>query len=107
MTDDDRMSNPLAAARTLPRGAMVVVRSRDAARRMKLAFGLMAIARTRALIVLIANDARLAQHCGADGLHLSQAQAHRSAHWRALRPRWFITAAATDFRPVATCQIVD
>ncbi len=79
MTDDDRMADPLAAARLLPRGAMVVVRSRDAARRMKLAFSLMAIARMRALIVLIANDARLAQH----------------------------SAAAHDVRAATTCKSVD
>ncbi|MDE1938775.1 MAG: hypothetical protein KGI68_07130, partial [Alphaproteobacteria bacterium] len=32
-TDDDRLPEPVAAACALPRGSMVVVRSRDAARR--------------------------------------------------------------------------
>jgi thiamine-phosphate pyrophosphorylase len=107
LTDDDRLADPLAAARALPRGAMVVVRSRDAARRMTLAEKMMAIANTRALVVLIANDARLAEQCGADGLHLSEAQAHLAAHWRALRPRWFITAAAHDLRGAPRDKSVD
>jgi thiamine-phosphate pyrophosphorylase len=107
MTDDNRLADPIAAARALPRGAMIVVRARDAARRIALARELMAIAKTRMLFVLIANDAKLAQQCGADGLHLSQAQAHRAAHWRALRPRWFMTAAAHDLRAACLCRSVD
>jgi thiamine-phosphate pyrophosphorylase len=107
LTDDDRLGDPLAAARALPKGAMVVVRSRDAERRKTWAEKLMPIAKTRALVVLIANDARLAEQCGADGLHLSEAQAHLAAHWRALRPRWFITAAAHDLRAAAMCKWVD
>jgi thiamine-phosphate pyrophosphorylase len=107
MTDDDRLPDPIAAARALPPGATVVVRSRDAARRMLLAREIMVIARTRALIVLIANDPRLAAQCGADGLHLSQAQAHLAAHWRALRPRWFISVAVHDMRAAAMCKSAD
>jgi len=107
MTDDDRLADPIAAARALPKGAMIVVRSRDAARRLTLARELMAVAKARALIVLIANDARLAAQCGADGLHLSQAQAHLAAHWRALRPRWFMTAAVHDSHSAILCKSVD
>jgi thiamine-phosphate pyrophosphorylase len=107
LTDDDRLPDPLAAARMLPRDAMIIVRARDASRRMVLAREIMAIARTRALIVLIANDPRLAAQCGADGLHLSQAQAHQAPHWSALRPRWFITAAVHDMRAAVMCRFAD
>lgn len=107
MTDDDRLPDPLAAACALPRGAMIVVRSRQTARRITLARELMVIAKARSLFVLIANDAKLAAQCGADGLHLSQAAAHLAPHWRALRPRWLITAAAHDLRAAAMCKSVD
>ena len=107
MTDDDRLVDPLSAAWLLPKGAMIVVRSRDDARRSQWAHALMAVARLRGLIVIIANDAELAQRCGADGLHLSQANAHRLAHWRALRPRWFISASIHALRPGLMCRQAD
>jgi thiamine-phosphate pyrophosphorylase len=92
-TDDERLPEPLAAARALPRGSMVVVRSREAARREVLAQALFGIARTRDLFVLVADDAALAARLDADGLHLPERHAHQAAHWRALYPRWLITAA--------------
>ncbi|MGZ5935309.1 MAG: thiamine phosphate synthase [Rhizomicrobium sp.] len=107
MTDDDRLPDPVAAARQLPKGAMIVVRARDGARRNKLADELVALAHNRGLIVLIANDAGLAARCGADGLHLSQANAHQAAHWRALRPHWFISVAAHDERAATLSKFVD
>jgi thiamine-phosphate pyrophosphorylase len=107
MTDDARLPDPLAAARRLPRGALVVVRSRNDARRAEWAHALVAVGRSRGLLVLIANDAALASHCGADGVHLSQANAHQAAHWRALRPRWFLSAAAHPLRAAMLCKFVD
>ena len=98
MTDDDRLPDPLAAARALPRGAMIVVRSREASRRSELAYALVALARQHGLIVTIANDAKLAVLCGADGLHLSQVGAKHAPHWRALRPHWFISVSAHSLR---------
>ncbi|MBV9420721.1 MAG: thiamine phosphate synthase [Alphaproteobacteria bacterium] len=88
MTDDERLPDPIAAARALPRGSMVVVRSRNAARRAEIAHRL-----PKNLIVLIANDPELAAACGADGLHLPETRAGEAAHWRARFPRWLITAA--------------
>jgi thiamine-phosphate pyrophosphorylase len=93
MTDDDRLPDPLAAARALPRGSLVVVRARDAARRETLAQAMLDLARIRGLIVLIADDAALAARLGADGLHLPERRAAQAAHWRACHPRWIITAA--------------
>lgn len=94
LTDDERLADPLAAARALPRGAMVVARARDAVRRAALARALLDIARARDLIVLVADDPELAAHLGADGLHLPQSRAGEAAHWRAAHPRWILTAAA-------------
>jgi thiamine-phosphate pyrophosphorylase len=94
MTDDERLSDPLAAARALPRGSMVVIRTRQRAHRVKLAQAVLALARTRHLFVLIAGDAPLAALLGADGLHLPEALAHTAAHWRALHPRWLISVAS-------------
>jgi hypothetical protein len=50
MTDDERLPDPLAAARALPRGSMIVVRARQSSHRAKLARSLQAIARDRSPI---------------------------------------------------------
>ena len=107
MTDDARLPDPLAAARLLPKGSMVVVRSRDDARRAELARGLVALGHPRGLIVLIAGDAALAARCGADGLHLTEAQACEAPHWRALRPHWCITAAVHSLHAALRHGCVD
>ena len=107
MTDDERLAEPLLAARLLPKGAMIIVRSRDDARRSALAHTLMAVAHHRGLVVLIAEDAALAARCGADGLHLPEAKARQAAHWRALRPRWFISASAHSLHAIASTRLVD
>ena len=94
MTDDDRLPDPVAAARALPRGSLVIIRARDAKRRRALAEAL--LAKTNGLILLAAGDPVLA---GAlHGLHLPEARARDAAHWRALRPGWVITVAAHSAR---------
>jgi thiamine-phosphate pyrophosphorylase len=107
MLDDDRVPDPLRAVRHLPRGALVVVRSRETERRSRLAHAIVAIARSRGLIVLVANDAELASRSGADGLHLSEANTHLAAHWRALRPHWFLSAAAHGLRAIRSTRYLD
>jgi thiamine-phosphate pyrophosphorylase len=97
MTDDERLPDPLAAARALPRGSMVIVRSRQASHRGKLAHTLRPIVRARGLILLVANDPGLADRVGANGLHLSEANLRQASTWRARRPRWLITIAAHSF----------
>ena len=91
---DDRLADPFAAARALPRGSMVVLRAKNAAARAVLAAKLRPITRARGTKLLIADDAQLAQRVGADGIHLPQAHAKWAAHWRACHPGWIITAAA-------------
>ncbi len=94
LTDDERLPDPLAAARRLPPGAIVIVRARDAKKRAKLALALRVIAFARGLILLIADDPALVRAIGANGLHLPEIRAHQAAHWRAKNPHWLITAAA-------------
>jgi thiamine-phosphate pyrophosphorylase len=92
MTDDSRLRDPLAAARALPKGSMVVARARH---------GLEPLA--RALLkarctVLVAGDPLLAVRLGAHGIHLPQARAGEAAHWRARYPDMLITASAHSLR---------
>ena len=94
MTDALRLSDPLEAARALPKGAAIIVRHSDALARVKLAKSLNTIAGERGLLLLIAADAMLAARIGCAGLHLPEARAREAAHWRALHPSWLITAAA-------------
>jgi thiamine-phosphate pyrophosphorylase len=94
MTDDERLPDALRAARMLPRGSLVVLRSRDALRRHELAAGIAKIARRRGLVLLVAGDPGLAVRINADGIHLPEIRAGEIAAWRARRPSWFITAAA-------------
>jgi thiamine-phosphate pyrophosphorylase len=58
----------------------------------------------RRLPVLIAGDARLAAACGAAGLHLPEARMAEAPHWRALHPRWIVTAAAHSARALLRAQ---
>jgi thiamine-phosphate pyrophosphorylase len=107
MTDDARLPDPLAAARRLPRGSLVILRARQAGHRAMLAAALKPIAHRRGLLLLIANDAALAARIGADGLHLSEAHASEAAHWRARHPDWTITVAAHSLRAVAKARHAD
>jgi thiamine-phosphate pyrophosphorylase len=92
MTDDARLADPLAAALALPRGSMVIVRSRDATKRRELTLAMKSLARAQRLKILVADDPVLAGLV--DGLHLPEARAHEAAHWRALHPKWIITTAS-------------
>lgn len=90
VTDDDRLPDPVTAARALPKGSLVIVRSRNTKRRH--ALGEVLRAQTHGLILLAADDPVLADRL--HGLHLPEVRARDAAHWRALRPDWVITVAA-------------
>jgi thiamine-phosphate pyrophosphorylase len=94
ITDDDRLPDPVGAARALPKGSLVIVRSRDAKRRR--ALGETLRAQTNGLILLAADDPVLADLL--HGLHLPEVRARDAAHWRVLRPHWVITVAAHSQR---------
>ena len=106
MTDDERLPDPLGAARALPRGSMVIVRAREPVRRKRLAAAMMAISRRRGLLVLIAGDAALALACGADGIHLPEARLGEAANLRA-RHRLVVTAAAHSLSALHKTAWVD
>lgn len=98
MTDDDRLPDPAAAARALPRGGLVILRARDALLRRALAAQLMPLARARGLILLVADDAALART--ASGLHLPEARARTAAAWRARNSHGLVTASAHSLAAV-------
>jgi thiamine-phosphate pyrophosphorylase len=105
MTDDDRLKDPLSAARLLPPGSLVVLRARDAIRRAALAEALTGVAHLRGLRVSIAGDPELAARCGADGAHFPEAHIAEVAHWRARHPHWLITCAAHSLSACARAGI--
>src|ERR1700686_4529224 len=94
MTDEKRLTDPLAAARALPKGSAVVGRHTKPRARAKLASDLASIARECGLILLVAGDAELADAVHADGLHLPEARLMEAVHCRTRRPQWLITVAA-------------
>jgi thiamine-phosphate pyrophosphorylase len=105
MTDQARLPDPVAVARSLPRGSAIVLRHTDIGARAALGRRLSDIARERGLLLLVAGDARLAADIGAHGLHLPEARAREAAHWRAVRPSWLITASAHSARALATAPL--
>jgi len=106
-TDDERLPDPLAAARALPLGSMVVVRSREDTRRAALTRAMVDLARARALIVLVAGDGALAAACGADGVHLPEARLGEAAAWRARRRSFLITASVHSLAALAKANSLD
>lgn len=100
MTDDARLPDPVAAAKALPRGSLVIVRSRDPGRRRALVAALRQVARTRGLYVLVAGET------GADGIHLAEAEAGKAAHFRA-RGAMLVTAAAHSLCVLRRAGAVD
>jgi len=102
MTDDQRLPDPIAAAKDLPRGSMVIIRAQQSSHRAKLAVALQPIARAREIMLVIANDPLLANRLRVHGVHFSEGRAREAARWRARRPKWLITAAAHSLR---SCQI--
>ena len=73
-TDPKRTPDPVAAAKTLPRGTAMVYRHFGATDRAHVARQLATICRSRALTLLIAADPELARRVGADGVHWPEAR---------------------------------
>src|SRR5258706_11502416 len=101
MTDERRLQDPVAAARTLPKGAAIILRHTQPEARASLAEALRRIAQERGLLLLIAGDASLPARIGANGLHLPETRACEARHWRAAHPSWLITIAAHSERALA------
>jgi thiamine-phosphate pyrophosphorylase len=107
MTDDDRLADPVSATRALPQGSMVILRTRRAAQRERLAQELRAIAKTCGLKLLVAGDPALAARIGADGIHLAESERRHAAHWRARYANWIITASAHSLVAISAARHVD
>jgi len=107
MTDDERLADPVAAARRLPRGSIVILRARDPGHRAALAAQLKPIARARGLVLLIAGDPVLARAVGASGVHLPEVRARQAAHLRAANPHWLITAAGHSLKAALAASHAD
>lgn len=72
LTDDRRLPDPLPAIARLPAGSGVILRHHDWPERRQLARAVARLCRQRRLILLVANDWRLAAEIGADGVHLAE-----------------------------------
>jgi thiamine-phosphate pyrophosphorylase len=75
MTDDQRLPDPEAAIRNLPRDSMVIFRHYDHPMRAKLGAKLRAICRAKSIPFLVANDVGLALRLDADGMHFPEYRA--------------------------------
>ena len=106
LTDDERLPDPLAAAKALPRGSVVIVRARQPERRRALGLALRDVARARGLFLLIAGDTALALKLGADGVHLPERRIGEAAALRARYPL-VVTAAAHSLAAVRRAGWVD
>jgi thiamine-phosphate pyrophosphorylase len=106
MTDDERLRDPVAAARALPKGSMVIVRCRDGAKRQTLALALREVARVRGLFLLVAGDIALARRIGADGVHLPEARIGEVCAIKA-RHAMLVTASAHSLQALRRAGHVD
>ena len=93
-TDPQRVSDPLAVVRRLPRGTGVIFRSFGRPGAEALAAALARVAKARGLVLLIGADVALAQKVRAAGAHLPERDLGRVQRVRALNPRWIVTVAA-------------
>jgi thiamine-phosphate pyrophosphorylase len=93
-TDPARTPDVEAIARRLPPGTAIVFRAFGAKGAEAQGRRLLAIARTRRLVLLVGADQALATRLGADGVHLPERLAHRARRLKAAHPAWIVTAAA-------------
>ncbi len=94
VTDDVRVPDPVAVAKTLPQGSGIILRHRDAQKRSVLAEALATLVPERALFLMVAGDEELARAVGADGVHFAEAEMGAVAACRWHHPLWCITVAA-------------
>jgi thiamine-phosphate pyrophosphorylase len=93
LTDQDRVADPCAVARLLPKGAAIILRHRDSEARAALARALQPIAQARGLKLLVAGDPALAARMSLAGVHFAEARIGELSRWRS-RSDWLLTAAA-------------
>jgi thiamine-phosphate pyrophosphorylase len=104
VTDPARTPDPCTVARRLPKGAGVIYRAFGAADALGVAQNLRRIADAQGLILLIGADPRLAEACGADGVHLPERLIRHGVRLRARRPNWILTGAAHNARALTAAR---
>ena len=72
MTDDQRLADPIAAAKAIPKGWGLIFRHYDAINRADLASRTAAVCRSRGVILHVAGGWRLASQVGASGIHFQE-----------------------------------
>lgn len=107
VTDEQRLPDPLEAIQRLPAGSGVVFRHHGWPERSRLAQKVAALCRVKRLVLLVANDWRLAAHIGAHGVHLAEGVA-RSGHLAAclgwVRRKRMLSVAAHSAQALHTAQ---
>ena len=72
MTDEDRLPDPLALAKTMPLSWGLIFRHYRHPKRLDLAIKVVALCRSRGVTCLVAGDWRLAAQARADGVHMPE-----------------------------------
>jgi len=91
MTDPERVENPMAIAKKLPRGSAIIYRHFG---NPVQAEALRALTRDKGQQLLIGNDPELAESINADGVHFARDPLLEGPRkWRAKYPDWVITMA--------------
>ncbi|MBB5745281.1 thiamine phosphate synthase [Brevundimonas variabilis] len=106
-TDSERLSRPWEVASCLPAGAGLVYRAFGAPESFEVASRLRAITRERGVVLLIGQDADLADGVGADGVHLPERALSAAYALGGRRPDWLITGAAHSLEAAATARDLD
>lgn len=103
MSDPERTSDVLAAARSLPEGSTLIYRHFGHKEKAETAKALREITFVRNLQFLIGQDVELVAQIGADGVHLPERALGRGADLRKHYPHWLITGAAHSREAVKIC----
>lgn len=94
MTDPQRVIDPVAIARALPRGAAIIYRHFGKDGHIKEAKALRQVTFENEQQLLMGHDPELAVDIGADGVHFRRdADLLAPRHWRGNCPGWIITMA--------------
>lgn len=93
-TDPERTPRPWETAAGLPIGSGVVFRHFGRPDAMETAMRLREATQKRSGLLLIAQDAELAERVGADGVHLPERVLDQAGALASARPDWRITGAA-------------
>ena len=98
MTDDRLVVDWLQAVKALPAGSALIVRHRNAEARDHLARALLPACRRRRVLLLVAEDFRLARRLNADGVHVPERLVDKIPGLKASNGRWIITTSVHSER---------